>query len=77
MDPEFAKTHSIPETKLGQKTQHNYNRLNYKMSYKSEIIHKKRIFSLFSKESNELKQNNNKNNNNNNNNNKNELFSII
>ena len=30
----------MPETKLGHKSQQNYNRLNYKMYYKSVIIDK-------------------------------------
>ena len=40
---------AIPETKLGQKTQQNYNRLNYKMNYKSVIIHKKVLQKVFHK----------------------------
>ena len=38
MEPEPAKTHPTPETKLGHKTQQNYNKSNYKMFYKSVII---------------------------------------
>ena len=38
MEPESAKTHPTPETKLGHKTQQNYNKSNYKMFYKSVII---------------------------------------
>ena len=38
------ENYAIPETKLGHKTQQNYNRLNNKMYYKSVIIHKNRIF---------------------------------
>ena len=37
----------MPETKLGHKTQQNYNRLNLKMFYKSVFIHKNRIFPYF------------------------------
>ena len=38
---------AIPETKLGHKTQRNYNRLNCNLYYKSVIIHKNRIFPYF------------------------------
>ena len=37
----------MPETKLGHKTQQNYNRLNLKMFYQSVFIHKNRIFPYF------------------------------
>ena len=47
LEPEYAQAHPIPETKLGQKTQQNYNKLNHKMYYKSVIIHKNRIFPYF------------------------------
>ena len=59
------------ETKLGHKTQKNFNRLNYKMFYKSVIIFKNRIFSYFQNEEKKFKQyninnsdNSNKKNNN-------------
>ena len=55
MGPESAETHSIPETKLGHKAQQNYNRLNYKMFYKSVIIHKNRIFPYFQNKVKNLK----------------------
>ena len=38
---------AIQETKLVHKTKQNYNRLNYKMYYKSAIMHKNRIFLIF------------------------------
>ena len=38
MEPESAWNHPIPETKLGHKTQQNYNKSNYKMFNKSVII---------------------------------------
>ena len=43
--PPGRKNSAIPETKLGHptKTQQNYNRLNYKINYKSVIIHKNGI----------------------------------
>ena len=47
MEPESAITHPIPETKLGHKTQQNYNKSNYKMFYKSVIILYTRIFPYF------------------------------
>ena len=47
MEPESTQTHPIPGPKLGHKTQQNYNRLNYKMFYKSVIIRKNRIFPNF------------------------------
>ena len=47
MEPEPAKTHPTPETKLGHKTQQNYNKSNYKMFYKSVIILYTRIFPYF------------------------------
>ena len=47
MVPESTWTHSIPETKLEHKTQQNYNRSNYKIFYKSVIIHNNRIFPYF------------------------------
>ena len=47
MEPESAWNHPIPETKLGHKTQQNYNKSNYKMFYKSVIILYTRIFPYF------------------------------
>ena len=47
MEPESAITHPIPETKLGHKTQQNYNKSNCKMFYKSVIILYTRIFPYF------------------------------
>ena len=44
MEEESAKTRPIPKTKLGHQTEQNYNRSNYKMFYKSVIIHKNGIF---------------------------------
>ena len=47
MEPESAITHPISETKLGHKTQQNYNKSNYKMFHKSVIILYTRIFPYF------------------------------
>ena len=59
------------ETKLRQKTQKSFNRLNYKRFYQSVIIYKNRIFSNFQNEEKKFKQyninnsdNSNKKNNN-------------
>ena len=43
----FVSSHPIPDTKLEHKTQQNDNKLNYKMYYKSVIVHKNRIFTYF------------------------------
>ena len=37
----------MTDTKLEHKTQQNDNKLNYKMYYKSVIVHKNRIFTYF------------------------------
>ena len=56
--PPCRKNSAIPETKLGHKSQQNYNRLNYKMYYKSVIIHKNRIFPYFQNKVKKIKYNN-------------------
>ena len=45
--PLSRENSAIPETKLGHKTQQNYNSWSYKMHYKSVIIHKNRILHYF------------------------------
>ena len=45
--PPSRESSAIPETKLGHKTQQNYNILNYKMYWKSVIIHNNRILPDF------------------------------
>ena len=66
LEPESGQTHLIPEAQLGHKTQQNYNKLNYKMYYKSVIIHKNRMFPYFQNKVKKIKQydNNKKKNNN-------------
>ena len=57
--PPSRERSAMPETKLGHKSQQNYNRLNYKMYYKSVIIHKNRIFPYFQNKVRKLNKYNN------------------
>ena len=45
----------MPEAKLGHKIQQNYNKLSYKIYYKSAMIHKKRMFPYFQNKVNKIK----------------------
>ena len=61
--PLSRENSAIRETKLGHKTQQNYNSWNYKMHYKSVIIHKNRILHYFQNKIKNLNKYNNNDNN--------------
>ena len=50
---------AIPEAKLGHKIQQNYNRLNYKMYYKSVLTHKNILLPYFQNKVKNLNKYNN------------------